>query len=175
MRLELICGCTVHGPLSWHQEKKSDGKDDSGRSALLDVAAPCHRPRQLRSANTLMLHGFDFGVVITWRVATPRLMGSLHPEFYMGTTFCLASTFWPTWHGRPFRELVAPASTDLVVTEARKLSHHDKVEVHRETHSNTYYLVTFNTVHLYLYVYPSANELLVLYTCWSFRFDISHE
>jgi len=64
MRLEWICECTVHSPLSWHQEKKSDGKKDSGRSALLDVAAPCHRLRQLGSANTLMLHGFDFGVNI---------------------------------------------------------------------------------------------------------------
>jgi len=65
MKLEWICGCTVGSPLSWHQEKKSDGKEDSGRSALLDVSAPYHRPRKLGSANTLMLHGFDFGVVIT--------------------------------------------------------------------------------------------------------------
>ena len=55
----------MHGRLSWYQEKKSDDKKNSGRSALLDVAAPCHRPRQLGSANTLMLHGFDVGVVIT--------------------------------------------------------------------------------------------------------------
>ena len=59
-------------------------------------------------------------------------MGSLHPEFAWGTTFCLAPTFWPTWHGRPFWEWVAPASTALEVTEPRKLSHHDKVAVHRE-------------------------------------------
>jgi len=54
MRLEWICGRTVHSPLSWHQENKSDGKKDAGRSGLLDVAAPCHRLRHLESANTLM-------------------------------------------------------------------------------------------------------------------------
>jgi len=143
MRLEWICGCTVHGQLSWHQEKKDDGKKESGRSALLGVVGACHRPRELGSANMLMLHGFDFGVVITYRrVVTPTFC--LTSTFWLLFVwplpfdyFFLTSTFWPTWHGWPFWERVGPARTALEVTETRKLPHHDKVAVHIERKSVT--------------------------------------
>ena len=91
MKLEWICECTVHY-LGTKKRNPMARKSQQDRLYLM-LQHHTTEPGNWKSANTLMLHGFDFGVVITYRFATLRLMGSLQLEFTWGTTFCPAFTF----------------------------------------------------------------------------------
>jgi len=77
----------VHSPLSWHQEKKSDGKEESARSALLDVAAPYHRTWQLEKCQHADATWIWFWCCHHLQVCHTTANGFPSTRIYMGDYF----------------------------------------------------------------------------------------